>query len=128
LIIWNLVIYVTSAVGSMFHRSDVSTPTITVFPSHRRRAKGATYRPHLVERLVLGPILSWLLGVKAGANQMRQQAMGADAVARRFALLWWPIARPTLRLWLRRTLHLSAIGIAIGAILGMYVRGLFLCL
>ena len=125
LIVWNIVIYVASAVGSMFPRSDVSTPTIPVSPSHRRRAKGATYRPRLVERLVLGPLLSWLLGVKAGAEQMRQQALGADAVARRFALLWWPMARPALRLWLRHTLHLSAIGIAIGAILGMYARGLF---
>src|SRR5215208_505741 len=56
---------------------------------------------------------------------MRQQAIGVNAVAQRFALLWWPIARPALRLWLRRTLHLAAIGIAIGAILGMYMRGLF---
>ena len=125
LIVWNVVIYVTLAVGSMIRWSDVTIPMTTAPPSSRRRAKVATYRPRLVERLVLGPMLTWLLGLKAGADHMRQQATGVNAVAQRFALLWWPIARPALRLWLRRTLHLAAIGIAIGAILGMYMRGLF---
>jgi hypothetical protein len=33
--------------------------------------------------------------------------------------------RPVARLWMRRALHLSAIGMATGAIAGMYIRGLF---
>lgn len=33
--------------------------------------------------------------------------------------------RPAFGLWIRRLLHLSAIGVAAGAMVGMYIRGLF---
>ena len=78
------------------------------------------------ERFVLGPIFSWLLGLKSGLDEVREQATGIGAVGRRFATLWWPVFQPSLRLWLHRTLHICAIGIAIGAIAGIYIRGLFL--
>lgn len=126
LIAWNVLMYAALAIGSTLHRPKLATqPTTTVPRSRRPRSNPVKYRPRLVERLVFGPALSWLLGFKTAAEQVRQQAIGIEAVGRRFAVLWWPLARPALRLWLRRTLHLSAIGVAIGAILGMYVRGIF---
>lgn len=124
LIAWNVLVYVALAIGSMLHHSELATEPMT---THRARDRPSnTIKPHrLVERLILAPALSWLLGLTAGAEQSPPQATGFEAVGRRFAALWWPIARPAFRLWLRRTLHLSAIGIAIGAIVGMYVQGLF---
>jgi hypothetical protein len=46
-------------------------------------------------------------------------------VARTFWRHWIVVVRPSLLLALRRALHCAAIGLAIGAILGMYARGLF---
>ncbi len=126
LIAWNVLLYAALSIGSISHRREIPTlPTRTSSPNGRRPSNVVKHRPRLVERLVFGPAVSWLLGLKLGAEQFGQQAIDVQAVCRRFAVLWWPIARPALRVWLRQTLHLSAIGVAVGAILGMYVRGLF---
>jgi len=121
LIAWNVLAYVALAIGALLHRPPASAePT-----AGHRKTSVFEERPAVAERFVLAPALSWLLSQKTGVELARQHAIGVDAVARRFAALWWPILRPAARLWLRRTLHLCAIGIAIGAIAGMYVQGLF---
>jgi hypothetical protein len=126
LIAWNAVVYAALAArAALVHPAETRDSASSTLPFRRRAANLHSYRPSLVERVILGPALTWMLGVKAEADEMRQHARGLRKVAQRFAALWWPQMRPIVRLWLRRTLHLSAIGIAVGAILGMYVRGLF---
>jgi len=46
-------------------------------------------------------------------------------VAKAFGSLWAAFGGPLFALGARRLLHVAAIGIAVGAVLGMYVRGLF---
>ncbi|HXH82146.1 MAG TPA: DUF2868 domain-containing protein, partial [Candidatus Tectomicrobia bacterium] len=92
----------------------------------RTRRTPSTRRQGFFERRVFGPLVAWLLGVRQTAARAREQADDATAVARRFAVLWWPLMRPALHRTLRYTLHLGAIGLAAGAVCGMYVRGLFL--
>ncbi|HEU4343033.1 MAG TPA: DUF2868 domain-containing protein, partial [Candidatus Binatia bacterium] len=126
LIGWNLLFYGVLAIRSAFaHPAETPDAGSSAVRPQHHASNVPGYRPGVVERIILGPALSWLLSVKAGVDEMRQGAVGRREVAQRFAELWWPVMRPIVRLWLRRTLHLSAIGIAIGAIVGMYVRGLF---
>ena len=126
LIAWNALVYAGLAVSSAFGRPAETTDAGSAAASSRYRASNLRgYRPGIFERIILGPALSWLLGVKAGLDEMHQDAVAGRKVAQRFGALWWRLMRPIVRLWFRRTLHLAAIGIAIGAIVGMYVRGLF---
>ena len=125
LIGWNVLMYAVFAAFSILHPLGAVAPAATTAARPRHHGPNVTYRPRLVERLVLGPALSWLLGLKSAAGRARHDAADIEAVGRRFAVLWWPVAGPAVRLWVRRTLHLSAIGVVLGATLGMYVRGLF---
>jgi hypothetical protein len=70
-------------------------------------------------------VLRWLLRARERAGEGLDEARDAGRIGRRFALLWWPLVRPAFGLSVRRVLHLGAIGVALGAVLGMYVRGLF---
>jgi hypothetical protein len=126
LIAWNALVYAALAISSAFARPTETRDTgNSAVPPQHRASNLRGYRLGFVEQIILGPALSWLLGVKAGLDEMHQDAVGLRKVAQRFAELWWRLMRPIVRLWFRRTLHFSAIGIAIGAIVGMYVRGLF---
>jgi hypothetical protein len=127
LIGWNLLVYAALAVASVVGRSRVTgqaTPSVT-HPVRRDRRPTHGYRPGLLERFFLRPAVSWLLRVKDGAEEVREQAGDMSAVSRRFAVLWWPVIRPRLRLGIRRAMHLCAIGVTAGAVCGMYMRGLF---
>jgi hypothetical protein len=53
------------------------------------------------------------------------RARDVSRVARAFASYWAALGGPLFALGARRLLHVAAIGIAAGASLGMYVRGLF---
>jgi hypothetical protein len=75
--------------------------------------------------MLLGRLFGWLLRARERVEEGVEQSRETARVARRFAVLWWPVVRPAAWLWLRRLLQLSAIGVAAGAVLGMYVRGLF---
>jgi hypothetical protein len=66
----------------------------------------------------------WLRAVKGSADA-REQTRAWVAVGSRFFELWERAARPWLALRTRRLMHLAALGLALGAIAGMYVRGLF---
>lgn len=66
----------------------------------------------------------WLRTLR-GSAAAREQAGAWLAVGTRFLELWEGAARPWFALRTRRVLHLSALGLAFGAIAGMYVRGLF---
>jgi hypothetical protein len=66
----------------------------------------------------------WLRAVKGSADA-REQTRAWMAVGSRFFELWERAARPWVALRTRRLMHLAALGLALGAIAGMYVRGLF---
>lgn len=123
LVLWNLLVYASLVVHRFVHRAPVERPSEAAAPM----VAGARppYQPTLFERVVLGRAFAWLLGTRNRIEAGVDDAAGAARVARRFAVLWWPVARPALSLWTRRLLHLSAIGLAAGAIAGMYCRGLF---
>jgi Protein of unknown function (DUF2868) len=126
LIAWNFLVYTVLLISAAFSSpAEMPDPESSASPRQYRGFNSRIYRPGVVERIIFGPALSWLFAVKARVDEMRQDVVGFRKVAQRFAGLWWPLARPILHLWFRRTLHLSAIGIAVGAIIGMYVRGLF---
>ena len=56
----------------------------------------------------------------------RKQAASFVKVARRFWSHWLEAARPLLAARWKRMLHCSALSLTAGAVLGMYVRGVFL--
>jgi hypothetical protein len=66
----------------------------------------------------------WLRTLKSGAGA-REEASAWLAVGTRFVEHWERAARPWFALRTRRILHLGALGLALGAIAGLYVRGLF---
>ena len=66
----------------------------------------------------------WLRALR-GSAAAREQTAAWVAVGTRFLELWEGAARPWFALRTRRVLHLAALGLALGAIAGMYVRGLF---
>jgi hypothetical protein len=93
---------------------------------HRAPAPGTPAPPGPGERLVLGPLARRLLTARVGAERWRESAAGdTAALGPRFVRCWLGMMRPALQPALRCLLHLAAIGTALGAIAGMYVRGLF---
>lgn len=83
-------------------------------------------RPGPWERIVLGGLLH-----RAVVMQGRVQGLWGDVRAggdlvRTFVADWIETLRPALGPAVRATLHLAAMGLSLGAIGGMYVRGLFL--
>jgi hypothetical protein len=127
LIAWNILVYAALTAASVVGRSSVTGQATSEVarPVPRDRPTARGYRPGLVERFFLRPAMSWLLRVKERTEEVHGQASDIGAVSRRFAALWWPVIRPTLRLGIRRALHLCAIGVTAGAVSGMYMRGLF---
>lgn len=127
LIAWNILVYAALTGASAVGRSRRTVQTASDVARHVRgdRSTARGHRPGLVERFVLGRAVSWLLRAKEGTEEALGRASDIGAVSRRFAVLWWPVVRPTLGLWIQRTLHLGAIGLTAGAVCGMYIRGLF---
>jgi hypothetical protein len=131
LIAWNLAVYAALALVALRPAARAREPRSTggrgrLSDLHDRGlAPDASRRRGLAERLLLGRARAWLLGARARLDEGIADARQVAAVAQRFAILWWPIVRPAVGLWLRRLLHLCAIGLAAGAVAGMYVRGLF---
>jgi hypothetical protein len=66
----------------------------------------------------------WLRALRSSAPA-REEASAFVRVGTRFFELWERAARPWFALRTSRMLHLGALGLALGAIAGMYVRGLF---
>ena len=126
LIVWNLAVYVGLALHRVWgHGRAAASPEPPATPRAPGTTAFARYQPGLLERLALGGVFRWLLRARDHTAESIADVKDATAVGRRFSRLWWPLVRPALGLWLRRLIHLAAIGLAAGAILGMYVRGLF---
>ncbi len=143
LITWNVMLYVLLVVGRVLVRRRPGSSVAAAARSEG--ATGAAYRgssatpttpsgvaaPSSVRS---NPLTRWAirrfvpglwLTLSRGAGETRTRAGGIAAVARRFWDHWFAVARPVLVLGARRAFHLAAIGLAAGALAGMYVRGLF---
>lgn len=82
-----------------------------------------------------GRVARWILGwsvpalwtrLHRAAGETREEARRLGAVAKEFWSQWVEVAQPLFGIVSGRALHLGAIGLALGAVLGMFVRGLFL--
>jgi hypothetical protein len=78
----------------------------------------------LARALRRGAARLWLRALRSSAAA-REEASAWVRVGTRFFELWERAARPWFALRTSRMLHLGALGLALGAIAGMYVRGLF---
>ena len=111
LVVWNLSMYV--ALGA-----------VAVRPKRHASERGGVEEGWIARLLRRGAARVWLRAVR-GAAAAREEAGAWLAVGARFVELWERAARPWFALRTRRILHLGALGLALGAIAGMYVRGLF---
>jgi hypothetical protein len=128
LVVWNLLSYAALAAWPLWPAREARP--------RRPRARGrapATPRPAaqgpgegglLVRALRRMAARLWLRTLR-GSTAAREQAAAWVQVGTRFLALWEGAARPWFALRTRRVLHLGALGLALGAIAGMYVRGLF---
>jgi hypothetical protein len=104
LVAWNLATYLVLAVLAL-----------------RRETRSTGWAIPLLRR---GAGRLWLHAVRS-STAARGEAGAAVAVGARFLELWQGAARPWFALRARRIVHVAALGLGLGAILGMYVRGLF---
>ncbi len=107
LVVWNLATYLALAVLALRPRASSVGSVGWAGPLLRRSAG----------RL-------WLRAVR-GSTAARGESAAVVAVGARFLDLWQNAARPWFALRARRIVHVAALGLALGAIAGMYVRGLF---
>lgn len=134
LIGWNLLVFGLALVRTVHtrtrgHRATIGPPPHGEAegpPDHERTAGDPTPAP--------AARLSWWLRPLVPALWIRWRRSAQDAgahasdiaqIARQFWAAWLTTARPLAAATSRRILHAAAIGIAVGAVIGMYVRGLF---
>lgn len=103
---WNLVVYVVLAVDR--------------FRGHR---KAGTWRTPL------GSTFAWMSSPERPWGRLtagfEHEKHVTDAV-HRFARSWWAVGRPLHRARIERSFHAASALVALGTVLGMYVRGLAL--
>jgi hypothetical protein len=91
----------------------------------RSRPPAPRVRSSLLARWTVGrlvPVL-WLRFSKT-AGEARDRASDFATVGRRFWSHWVVFARPVLALNARRLFHWAAVALTVGAVVGMYARGL----
>jgi hypothetical protein len=128
LVLWNLAVYVALVTGSPASRRLRSWRAprpraggSEAAPSPTRRRGRSVFRWCLRRSI---PVL-WLR-VQRAAAETREEAARLGPVAKRFWELWGEAARPLFGVAARRIASVCALGLATGAVLGMFVRGLFL--
>jgi hypothetical protein len=143
LITWNVTMYVLLVVAHALGRRRRGQPPAEVVPPNAPAGTGERRPPvipavaptvsappsagaNLLTRWIIRRVVPAIwLSVGRGASETRRHVAGTAAVARTFWTHWLAVARPVLLLGARRAFHLTAIGLAAGALAGMYVRGLF---
>ena len=136
LIIWNLGVYVWLAALLLRQRRRRPTQAASLEAGDAARSgKGRRHSPSrppaarvrssFAVRWALGRLVPalWLRFSKA-AGEARERASDFAAVGRRFWSYWAVFARPALALNARRLFHRAAVALTIGAVVGMYGRGL----
>ncbi len=133
LILWNLGVYVVVALLALRKRRPHPPPPRADVPDTAPApAIRAAREPAASWRL-----LEWLVPALAGAQERFERGRDAarahaargrrvTAVARRLLVLWHRTEGNMATLRLRRALHVGAIALCLGALLGTYVRGIFL--
>lgn len=109
LLLWNLGIYLSTALMALLKSSLKTTwlDTAAIWLSKMTGTWGQ--RPWYLGNLSDSSTVPWV-----------QEAR------KRFLALWWPHVRPVWTQRLRQLLHLGAACIALGIVLGLYIRGLAL--
>jgi hypothetical protein len=143
LITWNVAMYVLLVVAHALGRRRRGRPLAEAIPvdgpaetGERRPTATAAAAPavalppsagaSLLTRWIIRRVVPGVwLAVGRGAGEIRRHVGGTAAVARAFWAHWLAAARPALVLGARRAFHLAAMGLAAGAMAGMYARGLF---
>lgn len=139
LIAWNLGVYLLLIGRAVMDRMGWSRRPR--FREAGRESASQEERPASAGRRessrALGPgaLGRWMLRRSVPSLWVRLNKASSDAradaeeigrVARAFWSLWIPVAGPLFGLGARRLLNLGAIGMALGATAGMFIRGLFL--
>jgi Protein of unknown function (DUF2868) len=137
LVLWNLAVYAAFALHGVRRRlhAQGAAPAREPRQAAPRSAARALDGAPPAEALRGGLLSRWLLGrvvpglwvrLHRAASGAKERSRDFARVARVFWLHWLRAARGRLALSLARALHLGAISIAIGAVAGLFVRGLVL--
>jgi hypothetical protein len=135
LLVWNLAAYaVMGARRALWERLSSAAPELPTRPEEtdgpRAAAKGSISRRSPRRLGIVGWILRrtaahlWIR-VHRGVAEGEQEARAFASVGRRFWKLWDASSRPLFVPSTRRILHVAAVGVALGAVAGMFARGLF---
>lgn len=110
MIAWNLAVYVALAIGSL-----------------RRSTATASASTSNVGGLLLGPA-AWISAPERPWSRLHRVAdsVGTAAHGQAFLAQWSVVAAPLYAARLKRSLHIGAAGLVLGAVGGMYLRGLVL--
>jgi hypothetical protein len=142
LILWNLAVYGLLAGVSIGRRRSASrvtaggetAPVVEPSPAPATPSTPVVKPLPPVPAARPGPVARWVLGhavpalwlrVHRATGDAHASAAGFTAVGRSFWSHWMRFAQPALEPNARRALHWMAFGLAAGAVVGMYVRGLF---
>jgi len=114
---WNLVVYLALLL----------TPVLRALVRHRRG--GAGPRRHglivyLAGVFMKGALWRRLHGWHMAQSMSKEKASITSKAFVRFGAMWYRLAGPVLAARVRRLLHLGAASMVVGALVGMYVRGL----
>ena len=123
LVIWNLIVYLVLIIGTFRSAERGSRAADTV----AARELASVRRDGFLRRWLAGAYAS---RVRARIDALINHSIGFNAPLapglRRFAAGWGELGRPLFRERSRRLLHLAAILVAIGLMVGYGLRGLFL--
>ncbi|MDB6012898.1 MAG: hypothetical protein JWL65_5148 [Gammaproteobacteria bacterium] len=140
LIAWNLLVYVSMLRRWRKKSSDAAPATAPGVASSSAGASKATSDPSKVVSVADSagsrpPRLSLFAGFYSRWARSRIDKLLGHSThfnaplapgLRRFAGDWWEVARPLFAMKARRLLHLSAVVVALGLIVGYYLRGFIL--
>jgi hypothetical protein len=130
LVAWNLGLYALLSLGPLLRRrraEQISARHDSVASVVRAAAPlDAAARPRGLRGWLLGHTIPTLwLRLRRDARDVAAHATRSGAVARRFWSLWLDVAGALPVAALRRLVHASAAALAVGAVAGMFVRGVF---
>ena len=125
LVAWSFLAYTAFAYLAVRGRPRLRAPELRAPDLHVPELPLSRAEGGLIARLLRRSAARlWLRTLKSSAAA-REEASAWVAVGTRFVEHWERAARPWFALRTRRILHLGALGLALGAIAGLYVRGLF---
>ena len=133
LVAWNLGLYALLVAAPLLWRTRRTRGNDAASPGVRMDAS-LPFRPPIAAPPRPRGVRGWLLGRAIPTLFLRLRRHGRDAVAsaarsgevaRRFCSLWLDAAGALPATALRRLFHAAAAALAVGAVAGMFVRGVF---